>query len=206
MADERAHHDAEEERREPAEPVASPAPPSPQNRGQYVEHLAQAGRVPGLRERREPVAAERQGERDRRDLLGWCLPPPAQPKPSAAPTAGKNDEGARAGKQAAQGGGNEAAEGRRRECDGLGFGLRAAAAAAAATAAADVSGDGVGEGGSELGLELEHRANSHGAMVGGARRRLRLAIASAFFRWPMRRHRMLSNLDKQGHENFIASN
>ena len=42
MADERAHHDAEEKRREPPEPVASPAPPSPQHPCPYVEHLAQA--------------------------------------------------------------------------------------------------------------------------------------------------------------------
>jgi hypothetical protein len=169
VADERADHDAEEKRRKTPEPAASPAPPSPQHRGPYVEHLAQAGRVPGLRERHEPVAAERQGERDRGDLLGPCLSPPAQPQPAAAPAAGKNDEGARAGKQAAQGGGDEAAEGQRRKCDGLGFGLRASAAAAAATAAADGGGDGVGEGeawGSEE-LGLEHRANSGDGWVKG---------------------------------------
>ncbi|WVZ66522.1 hypothetical protein U9M48_015728 [Paspalum notatum var. saurae] len=98
VADERADHDAEEERREPLEPVASPAPPSPHHRGQDAENLAQAGLVPGLRERREPVAAEHQRERNHRELLGRCLSPPTQPEPSssAAAAAGENDEGARA--------------------------------------------------------------------------------------------------------------
>lgn len=160
------------------------------------------------------MAAERQHKRDRRNLLGRCLSPLAQPKPSAAPAARKNDEGARAGKQAAQGGGDETTQGRRRECDGLGLELRAAAAAAAATAAADVGGDGVDEGearGSEE-LGLEHRVST-GAMDGwsegegcgwqSSRRFFFFFALANAVRADARA--VLSNLDPQAHENFIAS-
>jgi hypothetical protein len=162
VADERAERDAEKERPEPAE-RASSSSPSPHHRRPDAEGLAQDGRIPGLRESREPVTAERQGERERQGFLGRYLPPPSEP--SAA--AGDNCEGARARQKATQGGGEEAAEGCRRECDGLG--PRTTAAAAAASAAAYGAGGRVEEGEAQGCAEklLEHRATCESEMPAG---------------------------------------
>lgn len=154
MGHERAERDPEKERREPSEPVTPPPPPSPPQRRPDAERLAQPRRAPGLREDGEPVA-ERQREDQQRDFLSGRLPPSPSlaPEPSAA-------EEARAREEAAEGGGDQATERRRGQCDGLG--LRAAAAAtAAADDGATAAADGGGEEGEVRGfreLRREHLA------------------------------------------------
>lgn len=154
MADEGAEGDPEQQRREPPEPAASPPPPSssPPHRRPHAERLAEARRVPVVGEDGQLVA-ERQGERQRRELFRRCCPPPPppsphpEPSPTAAAAAEEEDgEGARAREEAAEGGRDEAAQRRRRERDGLGLGLRSAAAAAGRRRAGEANGRGGGEG------------------------------------------------------------